>query len=117
MALRAVLCVSIAMAACGWAPADEQTLARFFEYSSLHDLTRATRVASVVFDPRVEGVVDRFRVVSRVDQPQSNDLLRREVHLQATVRTAGGRSDRTLIVTMERQSSGAWMVRAYRWAT
>ena len=46
------------------------TNVKFFEQSRLYDTTRLARFATVVFDPRTDGVVERFTVVRRsADQP------------------------------------------------
>ena len=110
-----VLLLALWTSACGWMPADEQILRAFFEASALYDTTMAGRVARVVFDPRVEGVVTRFDVASRADTPIDGGL-RREATLRAVVRAAGRERDRMLIMSMERRGSGAWMVTGYRWA-
>jgi hypothetical protein len=112
---RLALLLLLWTSACGWMPADEQALLAFFERSASYDTTMAGRVARVMFDPRVEGVVTRFDVTSRADTP-SEDGLRREATLRAVVRANGSERDRTLVVSMERREGGAWMVTGYRWA-
>jgi hypothetical protein len=112
-----LLVVGVA-AGCGWVPADEQALTKFFEESRLYDTTRVADVARVVFDPRVEGVIERYTVVARHDeQPIDGNGLRRELTLTARVRTTGREYDRTLRVTMERDAAGRWMILAYRWTS
>ena len=113
---RRALLLALLAAGCGWVPADEQVLTTFFEQSRLYDTTRLAGVARVVFDPRVEGVVERFRVTGRVDHPLDSDRLRRQATLTTRVRSGGRELDRTLQVTMER-ANGRWMVMAFRWVS
>jgi hypothetical protein len=114
-----LLCATVVAAAlwtaCGWAPADEQQLVKFFEQSRAYDRTRLAPIATVVFDPRTDGVVERFDVVARGAERRLDDgRLAKEVTVDATVRSAAGRlSQRTLIVTFE-QRDGAWIVTRFR---
>jgi hypothetical protein len=114
---RAFFLLPLLAAGCGWVPADEQVLTTFFEQSRLNDTTRVAGVATVVFDPRVEGVVDRFRITERSDRPLDGNRLQREAMLAAHVRSGDREYDRTLRVTMERGVDGRWMVRGYRWTS
>ena len=111
-----VLLLAVLAAGCGWVPADEQVLTTFFEQSRLYDTTRVAGVATVVFDPRVEGVVERFQVTGRVDHPLDSHRLQRQTTLATHVRTRGRELDRTLQVTMER-ADGRWKVVAFRWVS
>lgn len=104
-------------AGCGWVPADEQALTKFFEESRLYDTTRVADVARVVFDPRVEGVVERYTVIDRRDEQIEGNRLRRQSTLAARVRTTERAYDRTLQVTMERDAAGRWMILSYRWTS
>lgn len=111
-----VLLLVILAAGCGWVPADEQVLTTFFEQSRLYDTTRVAGVATVVFDPRVEGVVERFHVTGKVDRALDSRRLQRQTTLATHVRTRGRELDRTLQVTMER-AEGRWKVVAFRWVS
>ena len=99
---------------CGWVPEDEQAIRTFFAQSSLYDRTQLAEVAQVVFDPRVEGVVDRFDVVSREDTTDGDGRRRRVAQLDAVVRSNGRRSHRTIVVTLEQAATGRWKITAYR---
>jgi hypothetical protein len=103
----------LALSSCGWTPADEQVLTRFFEESRRYDRTMLAGLATVVFDPRVEGAVDRFEIVGR--EPRDADGVRRQrVTVRASVRSpAGTVSERTVVMSME-ERDGAWMVTGYR---
>jgi hypothetical protein len=98
-------------------PADEQVLTTFFEQSRLYDTTRVAGVSKVVFDPRIEGVVERYRIVNRADHAVEGNRLQRQSTLVAHVRTGAGAYDRTLRITMERSAEGRWMVLAFHWGS
>jgi hypothetical protein len=115
--LRRAVLIALLAAGCGWVPTDEQALTKFFEESRLYDTTRVADVARVVFDPRVEGVVERYRVTSRSDEPIEGPRVRRHITLLARVRTVQREYDRTLQVTMEGNGDGHWMIVAYRWTS
>jgi hypothetical protein len=101
-------------AGCGWAPADEQVIRTFFAQSSLFDRTRLAEVAQVAFDPRVEGVVTRFEIVSRTDMPLDSGRIRRAARVDAMIRARGAMSRRTIVVTLEQAAAGAWIVTGYQ---
>ena len=110
-----LLCLLVLLATgCGWVPADEQAIRTFFAESSLYDRTRLANVAQVAFDPRVEGVVTRFEIVSRTDMPLDSGRVRRSVRLDAVVRSRGALSQRTIVVTLEQATAGTWIVTAYQ---
>jgi hypothetical protein len=115
VSLRRTVLVAVLAAGCGWVPADEQALTKFFEESRLYDTTRVADVARVVLDPRVEGVVERYRITARNDERIDNQRVRRRVTLLARVRTVQREYDRTLQVTMEGDGAARWMIVAYRW--
>ena len=100
---------------CGWTPADEQVLGKFFEESRKYDRTLLAAYAAVVFDPRTNGVVRQFEVLGRSrDEQIAPDHIRRQLTVRADVRSSDGRVEpKTLSITLERQS-GRWMVTAFR---
>ena len=115
MRAAAVMMACALTTACGWTPPDEQVLTKFFEESRLYDRALLAQHAAVVFNPRTDGVVQRFEVVSRgADEYVTPERVRRQVTLRADVRGADGRvASRSLAVTLERQSD-RWMVTAFR---
>jgi hypothetical protein len=113
-ACAAVTASVMLAAACGWTPADEQVLTKFFEQSRVYDKTRLAAVATVVFDPRIEGVVDRFTIVERTDEPLTKDRISRRVTVEANIRSAAGQMNhRKLVVTLEGRES-RWIVTGFR---
>jgi hypothetical protein len=111
---RLLVLLILLAAGCGWVPADEQVIRTFFAQSSLFDRTRLAETALVAFDPRVEGVVTRFEIVSRTDTPLDAGRVRRVARVDAVVRSRGAMSRRTIVVTLEQASAGRWMVTAYQ---
>ena len=108
---RFAVLIALLASACGWTPADEQVLTKFFERSRIYDRTRLSEVATVVFDPKVDGVVDEFEVVSRgPEERDATDRVTKQLTVQAAVRSPAGRSSpRTLNVTLEWRDD-AWLV-------
>jgi hypothetical protein len=87
-------------------PPDEQLLKSFFTAARLHDTTRLTAIATVDFNPRTRGVVERFRISGRGDAPDGG----RYLEILARVRgPAGPASERPFRVTL-RRVDGRWVV-------
>lgn len=62
MSCRAALVLPAFLAACGWSSADEQVLSSFFQHSRTRDKTLLADYATVAFEPRVDGSVERFEI-------------------------------------------------------
>jgi hypothetical protein len=105
------LVLVVMLSGCGWTPADEQILTKFFERSRIYDRTRLAEVATVVFDPKVDGVVDQFEVVNRGPEERAGtERVTKQLTVQAAVRSPAGRTaPRTLSVTLEWRDD-AWLV-------
>src|SRR5687767_12219040 len=58
----AALGLALLLTGCGVLSPEEQLLTDFFEASRLHDTTVVAKMSDVIFNPRVDGVVDRFEV-------------------------------------------------------
>jgi hypothetical protein len=108
------MALAASLAGCGWTT-DEQVLTRFFESSRLYDRTMLDGRGETVFDPRTDGVVQRFDVIERsADERIATNTIRRRVTLRADVYSAGGRvAVKTLVATLE-QRDGQWIVIAVR---
>jgi hypothetical protein len=114
--------MTLALWSCS-APVEEPLLTQFFAASRLRDLTALQTIASVVFEPSVQGVVTGFditRVVSRVEP--DGDRESREVSISAPVRLPDGRTQRKNYIVMIRRARssgntnhrGGWMITAIR---
>src|SRR5918996_5579210 len=55
-------------AACGSTSPEQQVIANFFRASRLRDNTTLASLAAVSFDPRTDGTVQEFEVVSSGDE-------------------------------------------------
>jgi hypothetical protein len=93
-------------------------LERFFELSRLRDKTALAPIATVVFEPLEQGIVDQFSIVrvapeERSGSPQA-EIAAKEVTVDADVRGPDGTTvKKRLIVTMQRLMSadtGAWKI-------
>jgi hypothetical protein len=101
-----VLCL---VAGCGVLSQEEQLLTRYFEASRLHDTTVVATMSTVVFNPRIEGVVQDFEV-TRVDR--AGDIER--VIIDADIRSPAGQlMPRRLEATLERRN-GRWFITGLR---
>jgi hypothetical protein len=101
----------------------ERTLmTQFFAASRLRDLTALHSMATVVFEPSVDGIVSTFEVVSISGRrgsgagPESEDVL-----IRAPVRMPDGRTlSKRFVVTMRRglpdseQRWGGWTITAIK---
>ena len=113
--LLATVLLAVAPAGCGWTPADEQIVERFFELAKLHDTTRLASIATIAFDPTVEGVVERFEVASRRDRAGQEGLVHRTLRLRTQMRSpAGAPLERTLEVTLEGKAPAQMKVTGVR---
>jgi hypothetical protein len=99
-------------AACGARSPEEQLLRRFFEASRLYDNTAAAELATVVFHPRNDGIVQDFEVASVGDEETlPNGTARKRAHVVAEVRGTRFTGRRTFEVTFERHD-GTWRITA-----
>lgn len=95
-------------AACGVLTPEEQLLQRFFEASRLYDAVAARKVATVVFHPITDGIVQDF-AITKVDGDGSS----RTVTVAAQVRRGSGTATaETLVVTLERRDG--WIITGIR---
>ena len=97
--------------ACGVLSPEEQLLTDFFEASRLHDTTVVARMSDVTFNPRIDGVVDRFEItaIEQADDGQSE-----QVTIQAQVRGAGARAVSKMMVATLRRQNGRWFIVSLR---
>ena len=104
-------------------PGEEPLLSQFFAASRLRDRTALQDIASVSFEPNVQGVVTSFevtRVTSVVDAGDESES--KDVSLSAPVRLPDGQTVRkNFVVTMKRQRTagdtnhwGGWVITAIK---
>ncbi len=113
---RFLVLLLAAAAAC--AAPEQSLLEQFFGASRLRDTTALQRIATVVFEPREQGIVRTFRIRRVSSERQDGTAAAKDVIVDATVSLPDGRSaQKTLVVTMRRENGGAsasWMVTAVR---
>ena len=102
--LRSSLAAACLVAACGVLTLEEQLLRRFFEASRLYDMAAVEKVATVVFNPVSDGIVQDFRVAGVVE---SGD--RRVAAVDVRVRRRQVITEERLQVTIERRA-GRWLI-------
>jgi hypothetical protein len=112
----AVAAAAMALAAC--ATAEQALLERFFDASRLRDTTALQTIATVIFEPRQQGIIRTFEIVA-VGQAQRNGHAVKDVTLEAPVFLPDGRTvHKRLVVTIERNGGGEgsarWLVTGFR---
>jgi hypothetical protein len=121
MARRSAAALAIAFVAISAACSgrmERALLERFFELSRLLDKTALAPIATVVFEPFADGIVDEFDVVRVAPEERSgsgqSELAAKEVTVEADVRGQDGKTvKKRLIVTMQRPVNGettAWKI-------
>jgi hypothetical protein len=92
-------------AGCGPTPAEQQILTSFFRASRLRDRTVLADIAAVTFEPRADGVVQRFEVVDFGEERRlDGGAAAKEVTIDAEVRTPANQVvARRLVVAMQRR--------------
>ena len=91
--------------ACVWPSPERQLLLDFFQACRVYDTTVLARLATVSCNPKTDGVVQEFEVVSVDRAPDA-----RNVTIRARVRSLQGQvSEQAISVAMGRHD-GRWMV-------
>ena len=91
---------------CAWPSPERQLLLDYFQACRLYDLTVLERLSTVPCNPKTDGVVQGFDMVSVERLTPAS----RRVSIQAAVRMFdGSSSDREMTITLAEQD-GRWMV-------
>jgi hypothetical protein len=98
------------LAACAWPSPDRQLLIDFFRACSVYDTTVLARLATAPCNPRTDGVVQDFDIVTA--QEAGGQGRAREVTLNARVRQLGGSPAPERLTVRLEQVDGRWMVAA-----
>jgi hypothetical protein len=118
--LTLLLSAAAVTAACS-VPPEQPIVADFFAASRLRDTTALARFATVVFEPREQGVVGSFEIEQVSPERMSGESRLKEVLVRAVVHDGDGRSsERRLTVTLQKRGAaedpqalyGGWMVTA-----
>jgi hypothetical protein len=107
-----MLVVALGTTAAGCAPrAEEPILGQFFSASRLRDRTALQKLATVSFDPAVQGIVTSFEITS-VAVRRSGGRTLKDVAISAPVKLFSGQVvQKNLVVTIESEDGG-WIVTA-----
>jgi hypothetical protein len=97
------------LAACRIAPPEEVLLRRFFELSRVRDRTLLADIATVVFEPARDGIVQSFDVTDTETTGST-----RRVTLDAEVRTFDGTVVRKPLLATLEYIDGHWIVTGVR---
>jgi len=116
-----LLLSAAALAAACSVPPEQPIVADFFAASRLRDTTALAKFATVVFEPREQGVVASFEIEQVSPERLSGDTQLKEVRIRAIVRGDDGRAgERRLAVTLQKRRGaedphplyGGWIVTA-----
>jgi hypothetical protein len=121
-ASRLILLLSAAAltAACSVAP-EQPIIADFFAASRLRDTTALAKFATVIFEPREQGIVASFEVERVAPERVAGGMRMKEVFVDAVVRDREGRrAERRLVVTLQNRRAaddphqlyGGWVLTA-----
>ena len=114
--------LAVAFTSCS-SPGEEPLLSQFFAASRLRDRTALQDLASVSFEPNVQGVITSFEVThvaSVVEAGGQSDS--KDVSISAPVRLPDGQTlQKNFVVTMKRRRTagdtnhwGGWMITAIK---
>ena len=101
---------AVASVACGAASPEEQTLLRFFVTAPTLDRTVIAKYATIGFNPRTDGIVQRFTITS-VDPERQEQ---KDVTIDAMVRDPNGHTARRTLVATFRRIEGRWLITGLR---
>jgi hypothetical protein len=106
----ATLAVLLIGAACAWPSPERQLLLDFFHACQVYDTTVLARLATVSCNPRVDGVVQDFEIVSVRDAGGGIGVPVRDVTINARVRPLGGVPAAQMLSVTLSEVEGRWMV-------
>jgi hypothetical protein len=91
--------------ACVWPSPERQLLLDFFQACRVYDTTVLAQLATVSCNPRTDGVVQEFEIVSVDRAPDARNLT-----IRALVRSFQGQASEQTISVMMGRHDGRWMV-------
>ena len=108
-----LLLLQTALAVIGCSTAAEQSiLSQFFAASRLRDTTALKNIATVVFEPRTQGIVTTFEITSIEAYRNNGELVSENVSISAPVKLPSGQTaQKHLVITIQR-GTGQWIVTA-----
>lgn len=111
-----LLLASVVLSACGLRP-EGAIVGEFFAQSRLRDKTALQHVATVAFEPQVNGIVQRFEITTVT--PEEHDT--KDVTITAQVKLPDGSlTQKTIVLTMAKtgvkddpQSQPRWVITGF----
>jgi len=97
-------------AACAWPSPERQLLLDFFQACQVYDTTVLARLATVSCNPRVDGVVQDFEIVSVRDADSRTGAPAKEVIIDARVRPPASPPAPQMLSVKLYEVEGRWMV-------
>lgn len=114
--MNVALAAALTLAAC--AAPERPLLEQFFAASRLRDTTALQSIATLVFEPRQDGIVRTFEITSVTPERWNGRKATKDVTVAAPVILPNGETvQKTLVVTLERagpDGSARWLVTAVR---
>ena len=109
--LLLLLQTTLAVIGCSRA-AEQSILNQFFAASRLRDTTALKNIATVVFEPAMQGIVTSFEITKIEPHSNGGELVSENVSISAPVKLPSGQTVRKdLVITMQR-GTGQWIVTA-----
>lgn len=108
-----VLVLATSLAACTSHGAEQLLLEQFFSASRLRDRTALQQISTVIFEPRQQGTVAAFTILSVADLEQSaGGVISKQVTVSAPVRLPDGQtSTKKIVVVLQRRDR--WIVTGF----
>jgi hypothetical protein len=100
----------------GCAASEQALLQEFFAASRLRDTTVLRRIATVVFEPREQGIVRTFEITGVSAERREGQTAFKDVTISTPLVRPDGRTvDTSLVVTLQRTAtSSRWIVSGVR---
>ena len=98
-------------AACAWPSPERQLLIDFFQACRVYDRAVLARLATVPCNPRTDGVIQDFDIVSVGQERAANDASEgRDVTIRARVRSFDGPTVQQVMTLSLERRDGRWLV-------
>ena len=110
VALYSALYALLAGTACAWPSPERQLLLDFFQACQVYDTTVLARLATAPCNPRVDGVVQDFEIMSVRNADSWTGAPARDVTIDARVRPLGGSPAPQMLSVRLSEVEGRWMV-------
>lgn len=112
-AATAAVAAALVVSACG--RSEQPVLEQFFGFSRLRDTTAIQAVATVVFEPREQGIVRTFEILEVTPERREQGTVAKDVTVQAPVILPSGQTvQKTIVITMQRPEGAPWRVVSFR---